>query len=715
MCDCDSYASSYAYSSDPKPATALTAERNRDEAARLGIDIEAATTRELELAESHCILSLDELCLRTADGRVAWSIDKYAFLKEDAVPDTVNASLWTNGKANRLAGVFCVVEGAIYQVRGFDLANLTIIRSKTGWIVQDVMTSIEASSAALDVLERALGEPVRENVRAVIISHSHSDHFGGILGVVSPEQVGPASEGKIPIFVPEGFDVASINENVIAGPAMMRRCNYQGGRSLEPGPEGAVSTGIGLWSSAGTPSYVAPTDFVSSDGPIVIDGIEVVFQLTPGTEAPAEMNNYFPKWRALWMAENCNGTLHNLYPIRGAKIRDASAWSTYILEAHERFADRTDVVFQAHNWPHFNTAEEPDAVGEFLLGTAAAYKYIHDQTLLAANKGATAKEIAHSMTELPSALAANWYTRPYYGSLQINARAVFEGYLGFWNGSPTDLDALTEREEAELFVRYAGGPDSVLSRAEAAFARGEYREAANAANRVVLAAGSPQAADGEPSVVVEGEVALRARQLTADAFEQLAYVAESGIWRNAYLQGAHIMRVGEEAYRASLPAPERFRVALEGAPADLLLAYAGIRLDCDKLAAGTSGTGGGAADASGTGGGTGADFTLTLTDGDGARDGGGPVAYRVHLRGGVLLAVRAGGGDTGEDAGLGAFAGAADASGGRHVRMSRRAFIAWVDGRLDEVRDEVESDMWELLGTLGAAFVDFELAEGAIL
>ena len=653
----------YCFDNTQKAATEFTAAKNSVLAERLGLDQEHCTNSEYELANSHCIYPVDELELRTPEGRVTWSLEKYAFLKEDAVPPTVNPSLWLNGKANRLAGVFEVVPGAIYQVRGFDLANLSIIRSKTGWIVQDVMTGVEASSAALQLLEEALGEPVKAKVRAVIISHSHTDHFGGIKGVVSEEQVGPASEGKVPIYVPEGFDVESVKENVMAGTAMNRRCAYQGGQSLEPGPQGTVSTGIGLWGNGGTCTYLLPTDYVSEDGPVLIDGLTVDFQLTPGTEAPAEMNNYYADWRALWMAENCNGTLHNVYPIRGAQLRDAEGWSRYILQARERFAAKSDVVFQAHNWPHFNTPEDPDAVGEFLLGTAALYKYIHDQTLLLANKGKTAKEIAAGI-DIPERLALNWYTRPYYGTPQVNARAVFTKYLGFYNGIPTDLDPLTEREEAAHFVRYGGGADSVLRRAVGDFETGHYRCSALAASRVVLA---------DPANV-------RARQLAADSYEQLAYAAESGIWRNAYLQGAHVMRVGDTAYRQESWREGRERDLVQTMSADLLVAYAGIRLNYDKV--------------------TGDDFafTLTLTDGNGARDDHGPISYDVQVYGGVLLPVRT-----------------QRPGAGHYARLSREAFLAWVNGGLASVRGQVETDVYDELAQLGAAFEDFSLYEDAIV
>ena len=649
----------YCFNSLQKGATAFTAAKNKEIANKLHLDQSFCVNREYDLADSRCIYPVDDLEIMREDGRAAWTLKKYAFLKEDAAADSVNPSLWINGKSNRLAGVFEVVKGAIYQVRGFDLANLTIIRSKSGWIVQDVMTNVEASRAALELLEKALGEPVKDKIRAVIISHSHVDHFGGIRGVVSGEQVGSGEEGLIPIIVPAGFDVESVKENVMAGPAMIRRSAYQGGRNIEPGVFGAVSTGIGLWGSKGTISYLLPTDYIDRDLTRVIDGITIEFQLTPGTEAPAEMNNYYADYRALWMAENCSGTLHNLYPIRGTQIRDGAAWSNYILEAKERFASRSDVVFQAHNWPHFNTKEEPDAVGEFLLGTAAVYKYIHDQTLLAANKGRTAKEIARDI-DIPEGLSENWYTRPYYGSPKINARAVFTKYLGFYNGLPTDLDPLTEREDAALFVEYAGGADAVLVRAVKDFEAGEYLKTANAASRVVLA---------DP-------LNEKARQLTADAYEQLAYVSESGIWRNAYLQGAWEMRIGEEAYRKAQYHDTRDEDLVAAMSADLLLTYAGILLDYDRIQEENF------------------SFALTITDGNGSRTDHDPITYDVRIYAGILLPVRS---ELPESA--------------DYVRLSRKAFLAWIHQDLESVREEVESNIYEKFARIGKAFSDFTLGE----
>lgn len=552
----------YCFNRSKKGATSYTIERNRKFALEMGLDQKKCFHKEYNLAKDRCIYPANQMVIHGEDGQVVWNLKAFSFFEQDEAPDTVNPSLWLNGKGNYCAGVFEVVENAIYQVRGFDIANLTIIRSKTGWIVQDVMSTIETSHAALELLEEALKEEIISKIRGVIISHSHGDHFGGIRGVVKPEQVGSASEGKIPIYVPAGFDMECVKENLFAGTAMGRRANHQFGTDIEPGAQGLISTGLGLASPKGIVSFVTPTDYIEKNKTVVIDGITVEFQLTPGTEAPSEMNNYFVDYRALWVAENCCGTLHNLYPIRGAQLRDSNAWADYILEAMEKYADKSDVVFQSHNWPHFNTPEYPNTVREYLLNNAAIYKYTHDQTLLLANQGYTAKDIARKL-EIPEGLKFNWYARPYYGSLPINARAVYTKYLGFYNGNPNDIDPLTEVEEAKVFVEYAGPEERILERAVKDFENGDYRKTAFVAGKVVLA--NPQNE--------------KARQLCADAFEQLGYVSESSIWRNAYLQGAFELREGCNPTRKKLKKSADMAKSMS---VDLLLKYIGILLDNDK-------------------------------------------------------------------------------------------------------------------------------------
>lgn len=639
----------YCFSRNIKPATDYTVKWNRDAAADLSLDWQHCSNEELELARQKCIFPVKDLTIPAEAGHNAWDLKPFSFFDEEEAPDTVNPSLWLNGKSNYQAGVYEVVKDAIYQVRGIDISNLTIVKSRNGWIVQDVMTTVETSRMALELLEKALGEPVISKITAIIISHSHSDHYGGIKGVVTQEQVGAASEGKIPVYVPAGFDEECVRESIFAGTAMARRSNYQFGMDIEPGVQGTVSTGLGLASSKGRVSFITPTDYIEEDQTVLIDGITVEFQLTPGTEAPAEMNNYFADYRALWMAENCCGTLHNLYPIRGAQLRDSSGWADYILEAMVKYADKSDVVFQSHNWPHFNTREKPDAVREYLLNCAAIYKYTHDQTLLYANQGYTAKEIAR-MVAIPEGLKYNWYARPYYGSLPVNARAVYTKYLGFYNGHPNDIDPLTEVEAAKTFVEYAGGEESILKQALKDFAAGDYRRVSYVAGNVVLV--NP---DNE-----------KARLLCADAFEQLGYIAESSVWRNAYLQGALELRHGINSNRPKL---RRSLDMVQCMTGDLLLKYIGILLDSEKAGAEEF------------------QFTLNLTE------NGEVTTYTVHLHAGVLLTYPA-----------------PEASGKKYVNLNKNELFLLSQGRLEEIKNQIETNCIDYLERIQNNLVDLRAA-----
>ena len=414
------------------------------------------------------------------------------------------------------------------------MANATFIRTNNGWIIFDVLMCKENMQAAKALMENRFG-PL--DVKAVMYSHSHVDHFGGAEGAIDRNDVADPSlsidkqlaSGKTVILAPEGFLKHAISENVYAGIAMARRAQYQYGTVLEKGEKGALSIGIGMGQSTGTVTLIAPTYEIGEDVPkLTIDGLEIEFQLTPGTEAPAEMNAYFPKYRALWMAENCTGTLHNLYTLRGAQVRDANDWAKYIIEADQRFCDKTDVVFQSHNWPHWG-----EEIHEYLLNTAAIYKFIHDQTLHYMNMGYTSNEIA-AMISLPDALEKVWYTRQYYGTLPHNAKAIYQKYLGWYDANPVNLDPLPPSETAKKMVEYLGSTEAVLLRAKKDYNKGEYQWVAQITKELVFADPSNQ----------------KARNLCADALEQLGYQAESGAWRNAYLMGAAELRNGNLSGRA---------------------------------------------------------------------------------------------------------------------------------------------------------------------
>ena len=521
------------FNDSPQPgeieeATAITAEKNAEWYEKLDF----SDRREFANAERGWLDNAEGKIIYAEDGKFAWDLQSYGDLNRDA-PDTVNPSLWRNTQLNAKAGLFEVCDG-IYQVRGFDMANATFIRTNNGWIIFDVLMCKENMQAAKALMENRFG-PL--DVKAVLYSHSHVDHFGGAEGAIDRNDVADPSlsvdkqlaSGKTVILAPKGFLKHAISENVYAGIAMARRAQYQYGTVLEKGEKGALSIGIGMGQSTGHVSLIAPTYEIGEDVPkLTIDGLEIEFQLTPGTEAPAEMNAYFPKYRALWMAENCTGTLHNLYTLRGAEVRDANDWAKYIIEADQRFCSKTDVVFQSHNWPHWG-----EEIHEYLLNTAAIYKFIHDQTLHYMNQGYTSNEIA-AMISLPDALEKVWYTRQYYGTLPHNAKAIYQKYLGWYDANPVNLDPLPPSDAAKKLVEYLGSTELVLCKAKKDYAKGEYQWVAQITKELVFADPSNQ----------------KARSLCADALEQLGYQAESGAWRNAYLMGAAELRNGNLSGRA---------------------------------------------------------------------------------------------------------------------------------------------------------------------
>lgn len=538
-------------------ATTITAEANAEWYEKLDF----SDRREFANAERGWLDNAEGRIIDGDDNRSAWNLQSYGDLNRDA-PDTVNPSLWRNTQLNAKAGLFEVCDG-IYQVRGFDMANTTFIRTDHGWIVFDVLMCKENMKAAKELMENRFG-PL--DIKAVLYSHSHVDHFGGVEGVITREQVADAklslkkqlASGKILVLAPAGFLKHAISENVYAGIAMARRAQFQYGTVLDKGEKGALSVGIGMGQSTGTVALIAPTYEIGEDVPkLTIDGLEIEFQLTPGTEAPAEMNAYFPKYRALWMAENCTGTLHNLYTLRGAEVRDANDWAKYIIEADQRFCDKTDVVFQSHNWPHWG-----EEIHDYLLNTAAIYKFIHDQTLHYMNQGYTSTEVAAMLT-LPEKLEKVWYTRPYYGTLAHNAKAVYQKYLGWYDANPVNLNPLPPSDTAKKLVEYLGSTDAVLRKARKDFEKGDYQWVAQITKELVFADPSNQ----------------KARNLCADALEQLGYQAESGAWRNAYLMGAAELRKGNLSGLARTA--NGLGSAMKEMTVDMLLDYIAILTDAN--------------------------------------------------------------------------------------------------------------------------------------
>ncbi|MBO2516502.1 MAG: hypothetical protein CW338_04380, partial [Clostridiales bacterium] len=392
---------------------------------------------EMENAERGLIAAPDSLVITDENGKIVWSQDAYAFIETEA-PATANPSLWRNTQLNHIYGLFEVIDG-IYQVRGYDMSNITFVKGDTGWIVFDPLMTVECSRAAFELVNQELGE---FPVVAVIYSHSHIDHYGGVKGIVSEEDV---LAGKVMIIAPEGFEKHAVSENIYAGNAMGRRASYQYGTLLEGGATGSLAIGIGMGQSKGNTSFISPTLEITATGQkLTVDGVEMEFQLTPGTEAPAEMNTWFPQKNALWMAENCTGTLHNLYTLRGAQVRDGNAWALYLMETLSLYGDRVEVVFQSHNWPHWGNA----VINEYITNTAAVYKFINDATLHYINLGYTSTEIAN-MIRLPEALERVWYTRQYYGTVSHDSKAIYQRYMGWYDANPVHLAELTPTDRAK--------------------------------------------------------------------------------------------------------------------------------------------------------------------------------------------------------------------------------------------------------------------------
>ena len=454
---------------------------------------------------------------RERDGKVVYDLAPFGFLNSEA-PATANPSLWRQCQLNaQHHGLFEVTEG-IYQLRGFDLANMTLVRTDTGWIVIDPLTSAQTSAAAFALATEHLGE---RPIHAVIHTHSHIDHFGGVWGVISPEQV---DSGEVQILAPRDYVQESLNENVMAGNVMGRRATFMFGNLLAPGPRGFVGNGLGPSLSMGTTGFAVPTDTIYETGETrTIDGVEIEFQWTPGTEAPTEMVFFFPQYKALCMSEIASHHLHNVYTPRGAQTRDALAWSNQLQESVDLFGDRLEVQFGCHHWPIWGAEKAVD----YLEKQRDLYKFIHDQTLRLANHGYNKEEIAEQL-ELPEELAREFYNRDYYGTLSHNSKAVYVRYLGYFDGHPSNLEPHPPAAAAVRYVKFMGGAERVIEQAQVSYDEGDYRWVAEVANHVVFA---------EPDN-------MPARELLAGALEQLGYQSESGPWRNIYLTGAQELRNG---------------------------------------------------------------------------------------------------------------------------------------------------------------------------
>lgn len=509
--------------------------------------------QDFEDARRGFIADLPSSVIKNKDGNTVIDLGQYDFLKKDGdTPSSVNPSLWRQSQLLAIRGLFKVVDG-IYQVRNIDLANMTFIRGKTGWIVIDPLTSDETAKAALDLINDKVE---KLPVSAVIITHSHVDHFAGLRSVVDEADV---KSGKIPLIVPEGFMEEAVSENVFAGTAMSRRASYMYGNLLPKNPQGNVGGGLGITTAAGDITLIEPNKLISKTGEkLTVDGIDVEFQMAPGTEAPAEMLFYFPQFKALDLAEDANHTQHNILTLRGAKVRSAQKWSSVLSETINLWGDKAEVSFGSHHWPQWGK----DRVVEHLEKQRDLYKYINDQTLRMANQGMTMHEIAEEFV-LPDSLAKEFYNRGYYGDLKHNVRATYQLYLGFWDGNPANFDPLPPVEEAKKYVAMVGA-DKMLATAKDAYAKGDYRWSATVSNKLVFADPKNQAA----------------RDLEADALEQMGYQAESGPARNFYLSGAQELRNGvKEMATPNTSSPDIIR----GMTTEMFLDFLAIHLNGPKV------------------------------------------------------------------------------------------------------------------------------------
>jgi alkyl sulfatase BDS1-like metallo-beta-lactamase superfamily hydrolase len=534
-----------------QPASPSTLEFNRNSTASLPWSDKA----DFANAKRGLIARLpNDGVIRDQNGRIVWDLSRFAaFIKDDAAaPDSVNPSLWRMSQLLMDAGLYEVVPG-VYQVRGADLSNLTIVEGEQGITIYDPLISAETARAALDLYYQ--NRP-RKPVVAVIYSHSHVDHAGGVRGIVDEADV---KSGRVKIFAPEGFLEDFVAENLFAGTAMGRRASYMYGNLLAPGPQGLITAGLGVTTSSGTITLIAPTDLITKTGEKrIIDGIEYEFLMAPGSEAPSEMMWYLPKFKLINTAEDATHTMHNLYTLRGAKTRDARLWPKYLNQALQMWGDRYEVQITMHHWPTWGNAE----VTQLIKVQRDTYKFMHDQTLHYANMGYTMKELP-DLVAFPPSLANQWPGQGYYGSQSHNVRAVYNYYLGYFDGNPATLNPLPPVEAAAKYVAAIGGPDAVMKLGREAYQKGDYRWGAELVNHLVFAQPDNQ----------------EAKNLQADILEQMGYQADSGPWRNFYLSGADELRHGVKKLATPNAASADIVASM---PPELLFGYMGVQLDAKK-------------------------------------------------------------------------------------------------------------------------------------
>lgn len=536
-----------------KPATPATLAAQRAAAAALPQE----DNRDATFARQGFMGTRSDPLIKAADGRPVWNLAAYDWVA-GAAPDTVNPSLWRHIGILRQHGLYQVADG-VWQVRGFDISNMTVVRGNTGWILIDPLTGRETAKAAMDLVNEKLGQ---RPITAVIYSHSHGDHFGGVRGVVDEADV---KSGKVAIIAPAHFMAETVSENIMAGAAMGRRVMYQFGTALQPGVKGQISSGIGSAVSGAEITLIAPTDTINKTGESrVVDGVPMEFQIVSGSEAPSELNVYLAPSRTFLSAEITTCSLHNILTPRGAKVRDARMWAFYIDEALQTWGNRSDSLISSHCWPRFGTAEVTSA----LASNRDNYRYLHDQTVRMMNKGETMHEIAEGLKQPPE-IAKDWFNRGYYGTYNHNSKAVYQFYLGWYDGNPANLNAHPPAERAKRMVAALGGAKKALAAARKAFDAGDYRWSSDLLSQIVFA---------DPA-------SKPARLLLADSLEQQGYQAESAIWRNQFLMGAKELRQGVVARPTSAQNADM----IAAVPTQELLDSVSTRFDPLKLGGKTMG------------------------------------------------------------------------------------------------------------------------------
>ena len=528
-----------------KDATSFTKEKNK----KVYDYLDFTNKVDYENARKGFIATIDSGIIRQDNGELAFSMKQFDFIKGDA-PIEANPSFWRQSEINAINGLFKVTDD-IYQVRGFDLANMTLIKGKTGWLIIDPLTVPATSKAAMELVKKELGD---FPVKAILFSHAHVDHFGGVKGVVSEEEV---KSGKVQIVAPSGFSEHSISENVMAGNAMTRRATYMYGLLLKKDNKGTYGSGLGTTTGSGETGIFEPTDIISKTNgeSRTIDGVKIIFIYTPESESPAEMMFYFPEHKAMCQAENINHTLHNLYTLRGAQVRNGQKWSQYIDLSIATWGKDVQVSFGSHHWPTWGN----ENIISYWEKQRDMYRFIHDQTLRLANQGYTSKEIAE-MVKLPDALGKEFYNRNYYGTVKHNVKAQYQLYFGWFDGNPSNLDPLPPVEAGKKYVEFMGGANNLIAQAKKSYDNGEYRWVSEVLSHLVFAEPTNQ----------EG------RNLLADAYEQLGYQSESGPWRNFYLSGAQELRNGTiNLDVASTASPDMIR----GMSTELYFNYLGMKFN----------------------------------------------------------------------------------------------------------------------------------------